>query len=205
LSSDLSNLVKILPRTPPPAPRRLQLAAGAGGVDLDWQADDPAVGFRVYRRDAASRTYGQPIAEPKPTARAHRDATARFDSRYVYSITAVRLTEPRLESALAGELEISYQDRYPPEPPTGVIVLAEPGRTRLLWEPSAAGDVAGYLVYREDEEGTGFARLSEQPGLELGYLDDTVTSGRGYRYYVSAVDRNGNESEASETVAATIP
>ena len=207
LASQSSNLVSILPRIPPPAPRSLETRPGAEGVDIVWQAEDPPFGFRVYRREAASRTYGEPIAVPQPDARSHLDRTARFDSRYVYSVTAVALEGPRVESAPASEREVDYQDRYPPEPPTGLIVLAEPSRARLLWEPSAANDLAGYLVYRREGEGDGdgFARLGEEPALDIGYLDETVASGRAYRYYVTAVDLSGNESEASETAAADIP
>ena len=205
LSSPISNLVKILPRTPPPSPGQLEPRPSAGGINLVWRADDPQVGFRVYRRDAASRAYGVPIAEPGPEARSHLDQTARFDSRYVYSVTTVSLERPLVESALAAEHEVHYQDRYPPDPPTGLITLAEPGRARLLWEPSAAGDLAGYLVYRQESGGAGFERLSTEPGLELGYLDSAVSSGRGYTYYVSALDLSGNESEASETVDVVIP
>ena len=118
------------------------------GVNVIWRADDPPVGFRVYRRDAASRAYGVPIAQPEPDARSHLDGTASFDSRYVYSVTTVALESPLVESTLTAEREVQYEDRYPPAPPTGLIVLAEPDRARLLWEPSAAGDLAGYLVYR---------------------------------------------------------
>ena len=161
--------------------------------------------FRVYRRDAASRAYGTPIAQPTTTARSHLDQTASFDSRYVYSVTTVSLESPLVESALTAEREVQYDDRYPPEPPGGVIVFAEAGRVRVLWEPSPATDLAGYLVYRRSADGSGFDRLTTDPGLELEYLDATVASGRGYSYYVSAVDSSGNESEASETVDVEVP
>ena len=41
--------------------------------------------------------------------------------------------------------------------------------------------------------------------MELEYLDSAVNSGRGYSYYVSAVDSSGNESEASESVDVEVP
>ena len=205
LDSEFSNLVKVLPRTPPEAPSQLETLPGPRGVDVTWRAEDPKVGFRVYRRDAASRAYGPPIAVPAPGARGHLDQTTSFGSSYVYSVTAVALESPLLESALAAEREVQYEDRYPPEPPGGLIVLGEPGQARILWEPSAADDLAGYLVYRRAAGGAGFDRLSADPGLELDYLDTAVASGQTYSYYVSAVDLNGNESEASRTVDVEIP
>ncbi|MFQ5349780.1 MAG: fibronectin type III domain-containing protein [Thermoanaerobaculia bacterium] len=205
LGSELSNVVKILPRTPPAPPSQIETRPGAEGINLTWRAEDPPVGFRVYRRDAASRSYGTPIAQPSPEARSHLDQTAGFDSSYVYSVTTVALEAPLVESALTAEREVQYEDRYPPTPPGGVIVLAEPGRARVLWEPTPATDLAGYLVYRRTTDGSGFDRLTAEPGRELEYLDTTVASGRGYSYYVSAVDTSGNESEASQTVDVEVP
>jgi hypothetical protein len=205
LSSELSNLATILPRTPPPPPSQLDTRPSDNGIELVWRADEPPLGFNVYRRDAASRAYGEPLAELEPDALAYFDRTARFETRYVYSVTSVALDEPLVESALAVEHEVDYQDRYPPVPPTGLIVFAEPGRVRLLWEPSPADDLAGYLIYRQGEGGAGFERLRAEPGLELEYEDTAVSSGRGYSYYVSAVDLSGNESEASETADVEVP
>ena len=205
LGSELSNLVKILPRTPSAPPSQIEVRPSAEGIKVVWRADDPPVGFRVYRRDAASRAYGVPIAQPAPDARSHLDQTAGFDASYVYTVTTVAFESPMVESALAAEREVQHQDRYPPAPPTGLIVFAEPGRARVLWEPSVATDLAGYLVYRRTTDGSGFDRLTAEPGLELEYLDEAVASGRGYSYYVSAVDLSGNESEAGETVDVEVP
>jgi hypothetical protein len=203
--SELSNLVKILPRNPPPPPSQIETRPSAEGINVVWRGDDPTVGFRVYRRDAVSRIYGAPIAQPAPDARSHLDQTAGFDSNYVYSVTTVALETPLVESALAAEREVQYEDRFPPAPPIGLLVFAEPGRARVLWEPSVASDLAGYLVYRRSADGSGFDRLTAEPGRELEYLDAAVASGRGYTYYVSAVDLSGNESEASETVDVEVP
>ena len=205
LGSELSNLVKILPRTPPESPSQIATEPNANGINVVWRGDDPEVGFRVYRRDAASRAYGVPIAEPAPEARSHLDRTTSFDTSYVYTVTSVALETPLVESALGAEREVQYEDRYPPKPPTGLIVLAEAGRARVLWEPSKADDMAGYLVYRRSADGSSFDRLTDEPSLELEYLDTAVTSGRGYSYYVSAVDLSGNESEAGETVDVEVP
>lgn len=205
LGSELSNLVKILPRTPPEPPGQIETEPSSNGINVVWRGDDPEVGFRVYRRDAASRAYGVPIAEPGPEARSHLDQTTSFDTSYVYTVTAVALETPLVESALGAEREVQYEDRYPPKPPKGLIVLAEAGRARVLWEPSAADDLAGYLVYRRSADGSGFDRLRNEPSLELEYLDSDVASGRGYSYYVSAIDLSGNESEAGETVDVEVP
>lgn len=205
LRSGLSNLVKIRPRVPPPSPAALVVRPEAGGIRLTWQADDPAVGFRLYRRDAASRSYSSPLAVLEPGAREYLDASAGFGARFVYSLTAVGREDPLLESALAAEREIDYRDRYPPPAPTGLIILAEPGQARLLWEPSIDSELAGYLIYRQEAGGRGFVALNAEPQLELGYRDTAVESGRTYSYYVSAVDRSGNESEASATATAEVP
>ncbi len=206
LESAISNLVNVQPQQPPPAPVLKSVEPSADGIEIAWRADDdPAVGFRVYRRDADSRTYGEPIGQLAASTRSHRDTTARFGARYVYTVTAVSRGAPLTESALAAEREVDYQDRYPPPPPEGLVVLAESGRVRLLWEPSEADDVAGYRVYRRATDEADYWRLVDEPRVELDYVDSEVAAGRRYSYYITAVDLQGNESEASESGEAVVP
>ena len=49
-ASPFSNLVKLFPRTPPPAPANFSVEARPDGIQLDWEEVDGALGYRVYRR-----------------------------------------------------------------------------------------------------------------------------------------------------------
>ncbi|HVS01804.1 MAG TPA: fibronectin type III domain-containing protein [Thermoanaerobaculia bacterium] len=201
--SAYSNLVRLVLRPPPPPPTDLRLAPGAEGIEVSWQwhgaeGQDQA-GFHLYRRRATERSYGDPLKFMGPFQRSWQDDTASFGERYIYTVTALASRQPRVESGFAEEREIHYEDRFPPPPPPGLVALSEPGSARLVWRPSAAADVTGYHLYRQDPQAD-FRRLTERPLAELKYTDTGLTPGLLYRYRLTAVDAAGNEGPASEPV-----
>lgn len=228
-----SNLATLVRRRPLPPPERFAVEAQAGGVVVSWyneraekkdedaeeedtaasgapgdeaqDEEDELKGFRVYRRDAQARVYPPSIAQLGPDADEYVDRSAQYGNRYIYSLTAVSLTMPLVESALAGEIEIDFQDRFAPPPPANPIALAEPGRVRLLWDASPAPDVRGYFVLRRRKGEDDFVRLNDRPIVDLEYSDRDVTAATDYEYQVRAVDRVGNEGEASAVAGARTP
>ncbi|MDX1632301.1 MAG: hypothetical protein R3234_10590 [Thermoanaerobaculia bacterium] len=200
--SELSNLVSLVPREPPSPPRNLTIEPGPEGIRISW--DPPAEeieGFHVYRRRAFERSYGEPLTFVGSDRKSSLDETTRFGERYIYTVTAVASRQPRRESGFAGEREIHYEDRFPPAPPVDPVALPGDGEVRLVWKSSPSRDTAGYLVYRADPEGE-FRRLQETPIDDQEMRDTGLLEGLLYRYRVTAVDRNGNESTPSDTVEA---
>jgi len=80
--------------------------------------------------------------------------------------------------------------------PDGVLVLSEAGGARLVWNPSLAGDLASYRVYRREKDG--WKRIAD--GLKDPVYFDAEAIGGGAApalvraYAVTAVDKSGNES-----------
>ena len=200
--SELSNLVTVVPAATPVPPGQLAVEPGPEGVRLSWDVPEGETqGFHVYRRLAFERGYGEPLAfvESEGT---WLDETARFGERYIYTVTAVASREPRRESAFGTEREIRFEDRFPPAPPVELVALPETGEVRLVWKPSPSPDVAGYLVYRADFTGE-YRVLRDAPVATLEFRDTGLQSGQTYRYRVTALDGEGNESPPSETVEAS--
>lgn len=208
LVSAYSNLVTLVQREAPPPPTDFQLTAEAEGIRLAWaeaeSSEDEPVAFRVYRRSAQSRLYGPPLIRLPGTSIDYLDRSAVFGERYIYAVTALSHENPTVESFFGGEREIDYADRFAPTPPTELIALAEAGRVRLLWTASPEDDVLGYVVFRR-RSGGDFRRLNDDSVLGVEYSDRTVEAGATYDYQVSAVDRSGNQSEASASVVARVP
>ena len=202
--SPFSNLVKLLPRVPPPPPTSFTAEATPQGVQLDWELGGEEIGFRVYRRRANVRDYAEPLASLSDATLGYLDRTAEFGRRYIYTVTSVSSRNPLVESAISTEHEIDYKDRFPPAPPREVVALAEPGRVRLLWEASASEDTRGYWIYRQDP-GESFRAVNTELVLGSEYLDSDVGSGSTYRYYILAVDNRDNQSEASEEIEVRVP
>ncbi len=75
---------------PPVAPRNLALLAGAGAINLIWDAnaESDLAGYLVLRGAAPGDTL-QPITKEPVAAATYRDETAQPGSRYVYAVVAV--------------------------------------------------------------------------------------------------------------------
>lgn len=116
---------------------------------------------------------------------------------------------------LAGEIsppiKVEAEDVFPPAVPAGLAAVATsaeagaPVSIDLNWEANAEADLAGYFVYRREDQ-TPWQRVSgEQPVVGPSYHDATVLAGHTYRYAVSAVDRGGHESGRSAEASETVP
>jgi hypothetical protein len=204
LISPYSNLVGIIPIPPPPPPRALEVTAEPGGVQLVWEAEETGTGFRIYRRNARNREYGAPVQVAPPETDRYLDRGARLDNRYIYTVTTVAQVEPLVESAIAIEQEVNYLDRFAPPTPDNLVALPEVGRVRLLWEPSGAVDLAGYLLYRRGPRDE-VELLTPEPTIGLEFLDQDVVTDDTFVYYVIAIDNTGNRSEPSREVEVRVP
>ena len=203
-SSDFSNRVGLVPAEPPSAPTGLELDAKPVSVELRWQYEDEAAeGFEIYRRDARQRGYPAAIERVPGSERSFKDQGARYGNRYIYTVRAIKTTEPLVLSAEAGEREIEYEDVFPPPLPRNFVALAEAGSVRLRWDASNADDVAGYILYRS-EPGRDFHPITEQLIQDLEYVSRGLTTGFTYSFKIQAVDKVGNESPVSNAVTTTL-
>lgn len=201
--SQVSNVVAIVPRTPPAPPERIAVTPAGEGVRIEWTAREGVAGYNVYRRGSQERGYGPPLQIVSVEATSYVDTTPVFGQSYIYTVTAVAERDPLIESAIGSEHEVRYQDRFPPPPPQDLVALAEGGQVRLIWRPAEDEEAAGYLVYRREQNGE-FRRITERPVAETEYQDTTVAAGRVYYYRVTAVDALGNESAPGNEVSARL-
>ena len=81
----------------------------------------------------------------------------------------------------------------------------QPGYLDLSWSIGEETDIAGYNVYRSDQEGTPENKLNQQLLLTPAFRDMNVVPGRHYFYTVTAVDRAGNESTKSTAASGELP
>ena len=190
------------PAAAPASPSSLTALARVDGIELSWQPVAGALGYVLYRRDASSRNYGEPIATVVAPESKAVDTKAVIGSSYIYAVTSVARRAPILESAIQREVEVRYNDRFPPQPVQDLVALSEDGKIRLVWSASDSLDVAGYRVYRRDGAGGEFRSLQPQARPETEFEDGTLTFGVRATYRVTAVDSTGNESEPREIEAA---
>lgn len=202
--SPLSNRAAIVPVRPPTPPSGLILEPSQDGIRVGWSyaGDEPPENFRIYRRDARVRGYGDPVGSVAGDRGEWLDRNAAFGTRYIYTVRTLLRKAPPILSAEAGEREIDYRDRFAPPLPARFVALPERGAIRLRWEKSRADDVAGYIVFRRDP-GRELRRLESQLITGIEYIDRGLASGVTFEYRIQAVDRLGNASAQSPPVRAT--
>ncbi len=98
-------------------------------------------------------------------------------------------------------------DETPPPWPSGLNAAPDAdGSVRLSWVPSDAADIAFYRIYRSDATGVSAIPellLVETDGATTDFVDHATVLNAAVYYIVTAVDMNGNESQACHEVSAT--
>jgi penicillin-binding protein 1B len=91
-------------------------------------------------------------------------------------------------------------DGQSPDSPTNITVSSVGDTAVITFEPAGNEDIAGYRLYRSVHHGpfqrAGKTVLTGQPPK----LEDTITAGNIYGYYMTAVDVAGRESSPSQAV-----
>jgi len=210
--SPLSNIVAFSPAVPPGPPTILRVTPDQGRICIEWTPPETDVigrpaavgGYRIYRRTLPEEEYEASLNAEPTTGTVFVDTSAPSNAALVYTVRATLPGKPKIEGIPAVEAGVDYRDVFPPAAPARLDALPEAGAVRLLWDPVAAPDLAGYVVYRAEGDAGAPARLTEKPIADAFFTDTAVQPRRRYRYTVVAVDAAGNASPASpEAVAET--
>jgi len=221
-----SNMVAVrmygVPERISPLSARITEAA----IELSWAAPARAAageisGYRVYRgevdpssvepgaKNLAQLKWKTPIALLAASEEtSYRDTLFDLGKTYVYIVRSVVLVDGKpLESSDSEPAIVTPRDIFPPSAPTDVVTAVVHGETpgsvvvELSWSINLETDLAGYRVYRSEQQGTKGSAITAALLLAPAYRDTSVEPGRRYWYTVTAVDRAGNESEPSAVVA----
>jgi fibronectin type 3 domain-containing protein len=230
-SSD-SNLVSLKLYPVPERIPLIEIHATETAIELNWVAPSQtssgeplssALRYDIYRAEVAASADSSPTTKASyatlnfkstPLAssdsNSYRDTTFAFDHNYFYFVRSViQVDGTAVESADSEIAKVTPRDIFPPAAPGNVVAAtahcagAEDLYVELSWEMNLETDLAGYRVYRSEDEGTR-GELLPSPPLVSSYRDNSVQSGKRYWYRVTAVDRAGNESATSTTVAADV-
>lgn len=202
-------------------------------VNLSWpvpretSAGDPLSlisGYHVYRgeidphapaptaKDLSATHWISPLALLGPSpVNSYSDAQFEFRKTYVYVVRAVVPADgAEIESDNSKPVTVTPLDIFPPAAPQGLVAAVLPGATPsafvvdLSWSSNLETDLAGYRVYRSEQEGARGQLVAPDLLLVPAVRDSAVAPGHHYWYTVTAVDRAGNESAPSNPVAVDI-
>jgi len=222
-SAGSSNQVRVSAAPTQAAPTDFHAQLTAEGVELTWRAvptlQMPGLRllYRVYRREHGSNAEaiaGEVAVEENQTNPSLLDRSFEWEKTSDYHATVVTIVSAASGNAeqVEGEdtppIEIVAHDVFPPATPVGLqAVFSGPGQkpfVDLIWTPNTEADLAGYNVFRREDNGEQ-TKLNSDLVKSPTFRDTAVEPGRRYAYSISAVDVRGNESGHSEEASETVP
>jgi hypothetical protein len=204
------------------------------GIVLTWTPPQktltgsapPIASYRIDRSEPESQTQSVPLGPPEEKSQANtppvrigdspgppfRDSQIKFGNTYAYSVRSVaQYPDAQVESADSNLVTVTPRNTFPPSALQGLVVVyvpaqnASPAYLELSWSVSPDNDIAGYNIYRSEQEGAPGNKLNPQLLLSPAFRDMNVVAGHRYFYSVTAVDRAGNESPASAPASGEMP
>jgi len=181
---------------PPDPPENLTAKAGEGTVVLNWKAPTPGLGFRIYRAKAEAH-FGAPLNRQPIFETSYTDTRVANGVPYSYQVRSVAQVEGGfLESEPSATVTATPMDTTPPAIPESLSGTVLEGTVFLAWSPNSEPDLAGYRVYRREGRGEKVL-LTPKPITAPVFKDPQVKPRHTYLYYVTSVDKSGNESRAA--------
>jgi hypothetical protein len=231
-SADSNVVTARLFPVPQPIPT-VQVQVTEPAVNFNWpaptqtSAGDPLSaisGYRIYRgqidphaavptsKDLSETHWISPLALLGPSSTtSYSDAQFDFGKAYVYVVRSVITADgTEIESDNSEPATVTPLDIFPPAAPRDVVAVVLPGAAPstlvvgLSWSINLETDLAGYRVYRSEQEGARGQSITPDLLPTPAVRDSSVVPGRRYWYTVTAVDRAGNESAPSNPVAVDI-
>ncbi len=209
--SDFSELISVEPIALPPPPLSIKARVFEEKIEITWippQAEEEASlslikGYNVYRREEKG-----PFKLLEPSLikeNKFEDRSFSFGKNYEYCVrVSASDSSPFLESDDSEIVRVLAEDKFPPSPPSGLVSISGKGYVTLSWEANKEEDLAGYKVWRREEGEKQFKLLTSKAISGNAYTDTSIEKRKRYHYAITAIDRNGNESEKSEFVSETI-
>ena len=228
-----SNTVIVRIRPVPDRIATLHADVTEPAIELNWSAPTrtsagdplpPVSEYRVYRgeldpasanaaaTDLAQAKWKSPLAfVASSPANSYRDTAFDFGKTYLYTVrTVIPGDGSPVESSDSAPVIVAPRDIFPPAVPQSLeaaVIVGSPTNAPevdLSWSLNSETDLAGYHVYRSEQQGTPGQLVTPDLLLSPAYRDTSVQPGHLYWYSVTAVDRSGNESAPSVPVAADI-
>ncbi len=207
--SVFSDILTFMPEVVSQPPGNLRAEVFEDRIELSWDAPKTDInqssrpvfeGYNLYRRseeDKARKRNSTPLK-----INFFEEESFEFGTGYSFFVrTSYLAGASPFESADSNIIEIKPEDIFPPKAPSALISISGSKLISLSWEPNKENDLAGYRIWRRLEGESDFFLLTSELFLESNFNDTKLEKNRKYEYTVTAVDKNGNESERSSTVS----
>lgn len=150
--------------------------------------------YVVFRSKGATGDFSR-IAVVKSEQNSYVDI--KLDDGTIYRYRLKAIDADGLESPFSDI--VSGSTKPIPSPPKGLTAVGGKGKITLTWSANPEKDIVNYNIYRK----TWIGKEKIGNTSETTYEDQNLKPNRTNEYFIAAVDKDGLESERSETVKAT--
>ncbi len=181
----------------------------SGLVDIKGTAysKDDFKEYRVYTgqgADPSTWTIIRTSPVPTPYGTLVQWDTISLGEGEIYS---VKLEAEDINGNISADQISVTIDNEPPVAPVLISVSAINSDATIDWQANTESDLAGYLLYRNDQlvnvSGIVIGDLRPYLIIDTTYLDEALSDGT-FEYYLYAVDDAGNISDQSNSIDVTI-
>jgi len=209
-SSD-SNVVTFVWRPPPMAPEDLEIGPGDRKLTLSWKAVKNNIHgrplervpvYQVYRKNGGTgyAELGEPVQGLQ-----FIDTGLKNGTSYTYRVQAIIAYGDSLQrSGLSREDSGTPRDLQPPDQPENLVAVIIPEGVKLVWQGVLNDDLAGYRIYRREEQALKPELIGEVGSDVTQYIDRDISSGRKWFYSITAFDRMRPPNESLPSMEAVL-
>jgi len=185
----------------PNAPRGLKGVAFDQLVSLAWEAspEKDVIGYNIYYSKTSGHGYVSTSEKPEPKQN-KLNVRLKNDNEYYFVITAVNADGK--ESEFSDEIMLKPHAPDKPQPPAGLKAEVAGRSVSLSWKASADKRVIGYHVYYTKMAGKSYRRLTKAPLTDAECRLRGLTPDASYFFVVTAVTKDGLESDMAGEITA---
>lgn len=186
-------------RHTPSVPQGVAAQGRVNEIHLSWRPNQETYieQYRIYRAESPGDEFRLIATSTEPF---YIDRNLPSNRAFHYRISSKASSGN--ESALS-ETVSAVTPRLVPSPPKKPEIQATEKQITLAWLPNTEPFVSHYNIYRTRQLSSGFELL--QKSDKTVFVDGPLADETLYYYQVTAVGKEGDESQPSEVVFATTP
>jgi fibronectin type 3 domain-containing protein len=158
--------------------------------------------YQVYRKkgDGLFEAIGEPVKGAK-----FIDTGLDNDMLYTYKVRPlVRYADTLQAGGDSREIAGVPRDIKPPAQPGHLVAVKLAEGVKLVWQAVLSKDLAGYRIYRRDENSAVPDLIGEVAYDQNQYVDQDLIDGRKWFYSVTSFDRQQPPNESLPSVEAAV-
>jgi fibronectin type 3 domain-containing protein len=195
--------------SPPPPVEDLQIKVGDRVITLKWQPVDRAVDGSILAEEPVYQIYRSldndkydPLEQPVAD-NSFADVRVENSKMYFYRVRTLRRTGDMLQGGALSDIVSGVPgDLTPPAAVQHLVAVRVPVGIKLAWQAVPDADLAGYRIYRRDQDAQEPDLIGEVESSQNQFIDRQPVAAKRWYYSVSAFDTASPANESSPSMEA---